>query len=133
MIEYDDEDVIITDKSPYSEYFYQRTKSFDRGLINPQGNSKMEEEIFRYKDIIDNAIIIFLKNKQSWNNYYEREKKIINLSYEMMNKDVYIEMENMFKKYQSLYDGNTKYSQVEIKNDNHSWKNVYKEVEKYLK
>src|SRR5436305_4762663 len=34
MIEYEDEDVIILDKSPYSEYFYQRTKSFDRGLIS---------------------------------------------------------------------------------------------------
>ena len=30
IIEYTDEDIIILDKSPYCEYFYQKTESFDR-------------------------------------------------------------------------------------------------------
>ncbi|EXX62263.1 transposon Ty3-I Gag-Pol polyprotein [Rhizophagus irregularis DAOM 181602=DAOM 197198] len=54
MLEFDkDTDIVILDKSPYCEYFYQRTKSFDRGLITPEGNHEMEKEIFRYKDLID--------------------------------------------------------------------------------
>ncbi|GES79037.1 enzymatic polyprotein, putative [Rhizophagus clarus] len=46
IVTYEDEDIIILDKSPYCEYFYQKTKSFDRGLINAIGNHKMEKEIF---------------------------------------------------------------------------------------
>jgi len=33
MITYTNEDWIIIDKSPYSEYFYQKVKEFDRKLI----------------------------------------------------------------------------------------------------
>ena len=35
----------------------------------------MEKEIFKYKTIIENAIVIFLKNENCWNNYYNRESK----------------------------------------------------------
>ncbi|GBC32893.2 enzymatic polyprotein, putative [Rhizophagus irregularis DAOM 181602=DAOM 197198] len=62
MLEYDeDTDIIILDKSPYCEYYYQKTKSFDRGLITPHGNHEMEKEIFRLKETIDKSIVIFLE------------------------------------------------------------------------
>jgi uridine kinase len=75
MVEYINEDIIILDKSPYSEYFYQQTKSLDRGIIDAYGNHRMEKEIFKYKEIIDNAIVIFLENKNCWNNYINRETR----------------------------------------------------------
>ncbi|GBB86909.1 hypothetical protein RclHR1_13360006 [Rhizophagus clarus] len=75
IITYDKQDIILLDKSPYCEYFYQKTKSFNRGYITPYGNYRMKEEIFRYKDIIDNVIVIFLENKSCWENYYKRETK----------------------------------------------------------
>jgi hypothetical protein len=58
IVEYNNEDIIILDKSPYSEYFYQQTKSLERGMIDAYGNHRMEKEIFKYKEIIDNAIVI---------------------------------------------------------------------------
>lgn len=45
-------------------------------MITPYDNYRMEKEIFEYKDItIDNAIVIFLENDNSWKNYIERETK----------------------------------------------------------
>jgi hypothetical protein len=74
MLEYSgDEEWIILDKSPYSEYFYQQTPSFDRGYISRYQNHLLEKEIFKYKDIIDNAIVIFLENDECWENYINRE------------------------------------------------------------
>ncbi|EXX64609.1 hypothetical protein GLOIN_2v1791704 [Rhizophagus irregularis DAOM 181602=DAOM 197198] len=75
LVTYTDEDIIIVNKSPYCKYFYQKTSSFDRGTIRPFGNFKMEQEIFKYKDIIDNATVIFLENDVCWKNYIERETK----------------------------------------------------------
>ncbi|PKC55547.1 hypothetical protein RhiirA1_503166 [Rhizophagus irregularis] len=100
IVEFMDEDIIILDKSPYCEYFYQKTKSFDRGYITPYRNHKMEKEIFKYKDIIDNAIIIFLENKECWNNYIERETKKSNkghkTSYETLNEEEYMDMNTSY-------------------------------------
>src|SRR5436190_19205184 len=74
MINYrDDTNYIILDKSPYSEYYYQKTPCFDRNIITPYGNHKIEEEIFKYKEIMDNAIVIFLENDECWKNYEKRE------------------------------------------------------------
>ncbi|RIA83377.1 hypothetical protein C1645_833913, partial [Glomus cerebriforme] len=86
-----------------SKYFYQKTKSFDRGYISPYGNHKMEKEIFKYKDIIDNTIVIFLENKECWNNYIGRETKKSNekhkVSYETLNEKEYRDMVKMFKEH----------------------------------
>jgi thymidylate kinase len=137
IIEFNDEDIIILDKSPYSEYFYQKTKSFDRGLISPDGNHRMEKEIFKYKDIIDNAIVIFLENDNCWNNYINRETKKNNgghkSSYNTLNEEEYMDMVRMFKEHQNVYENNGKYKNIKIRNDNTSWRNVYKQVEKLLK
>ncbi|GBB92558.1 hypothetical protein RclHR1_20220004 [Rhizophagus clarus] len=107
IVEYNDEDIIILNKSPYCEYFYQQTKSFDRELIIPYGNHKMDEEIFKYKEIIDNTIVIFLENKRCWKNYIEREIKKGNeghkTSYETLDEKSYKEMVEKFKINQYLY------------------------------
>ena len=137
MIEFDDEDIIILDKSPYSEYFYQKTKSFDRGLISPYGNHKMEKEIFRYKDIIDNAVVIFLENDECWKNYIGRETKKNGKghksSYNTLNEEEYMDMVRMFKENQDVYENREKYRNIKIKNDNKSWKKVYKQAEILLR
>ena len=136
MIEWDDEDIVILDKSPYCEYFYQKTQSFDRGLITPYGNYKMEEEIFKYKELIDNAIVIFLENKECWKNYIGRETKKSNdghkASYETLRKEEYMDMVEMFRKYQGIYESTRKYDSVEISNDKESWKKVYKGIKSFL-
>jgi thymidylate kinase len=129
MITYTNEDWIIIDKSPYSEYFYQRVKEFDRGLITAYGNHLMEQEIFKYKEIIDNAIVIFLENDECWNNYYNREIRKGNeghcTSYQMLNEKEYLSMVNSFKENQNIYDNTKNYQNIKIKNDNESWKKVY--------
>jgi hypothetical protein len=137
MLEYDpDTDVIILDKSPYCEYFYQKTKSFDRGLITPEGNHEMEKEIFRYKKLIDEAIVVFLENDKCWENYIGRETKKGNgghkSSYDTLKEGEYMDMVKMFKEHQNIYMGTKKYSKVKIKNDKKSWEKVYKEIKKYL-
>ena len=137
IVEYNDEDIIILDKSPYSEYFYQRTKSFDRGFIDPYRNHKMEGEIFRYKDIIENAVVIFLENSECWNNYIGREIKKGNkghkTSYEILSEEKYMDMVKMFEKHQLIYNGMKRYKKVRIENDNKSWKRVYKEIKNLFK
>ena len=127
---------MILDKSPYCEYFYQKTESFDRGLINPYGNHRMEKEIFKYKDIMDNAIVIFLENKECWNNYIGRETKKNNeghkSSYETLKEEEYMDMVKMFKKYQNIYKDTERYKTAKIKNDDKSWKKVYKRIKDML-
>ncbi|RGB35502.1 hypothetical protein C1646_759275 [Rhizophagus diaphanus] len=91
----------------------------------------MEKEIFRYKDIIDNMIVIFLENKECWNNYIGRETKKDNKghksSYNTLNKEEYMDMIKMFKEYQNIYENKEKYRNIKIKNDNKSWKKIYKQ------
>jgi thymidylate kinase len=134
--EYKNEEIIMLDKSPYCEYFYQKTKSFDRGLITPDGNHRMENEIFKYKEIIDNAIVIFLENKECWNNYIGRETKKNNEgnkpSYNTLNQEEYMDMVKMFRDHQNIYE-TEKYKRIEIFNDEDSWKRVYEQVIKFLK
>ena len=137
MIAYEKEDIILLDKSPYCEYFYQRTTSFDRGFIKPYGNFRMEKEIFKYKDIIDNVIVIFLENKSCWDNYHNREIKKDDgghkSSYETLNKTEYLDMVKMFKEYQVIYEDKKKYKDIEIKNDKESWKRVYNQIVRFIK
>ncbi|CAB4440181.1 unnamed protein product, partial [Rhizophagus irregularis] len=137
MLEYDeDTDIIILDKSPYCEYYYQKTKSFDRGLITPHGNHEMKKEIFRLKETIDKSIVIFLEKDGNvcWENYIGREtKKTEKSSYETLKKNEYLDMVKMFKENQDVYKDTKRYSRIRIKNDENSWKKVYKEIEKYLK
>src|SRR5215469_17257865 len=120
MITYTNEDWIILDKSPYSEYFYQKVKEFDRGLITPYGNHLMEQEIFKYKEVIDNALVIFLENKECWNNYYNRETKKGNdghkASYQTLSENEYLSMVKSFKENQNIYDNTKKYKNIEIRN-----------------
>jgi len=137
LVTYTDEDIIIVDKSPYCEYFYQKTSSFDRGIIRPFGNFRMEQEIFKYKDIIDNAIVIFLENDACWNNYIGRELKKSDgghkSSYDTLKKHEYMEMVKMFKQHQMIYEDKKKYKAVKIQNDDKSWKIVYNEILKIIK
>jgi thymidylate kinase len=132
MITYNDEDWIIIDKSPYSEYFYQRVKGFDRGFITPYGNHLMEQEIFNFKEIIDNAIVIFLENDECWSNYYNRETRKGNeghhTSYQTLNEKVYLSMVKSFKENQHIYENTKRYRNIKIKNDSESWKKVYKVI-----
>ncbi|GET52086.1 enzymatic polyprotein, putative [Rhizophagus irregularis DAOM 181602=DAOM 197198] len=135
MLEYDeDTDIIILDKSPYCEYYYQKTKSFDRGLITPHGNHEMEKEIFRLKETIDKSIVIFLEKDSDvcWKNYIGREtKKTEKSSYPTLKKDEYLDMVRMFEENQSVYKDTERYSRVKVKNDNSSWRKVFKEVERW--
>ena len=137
LVTYNDEDWIIVDKSPYSEYYYQRVNEFDRGKITPYGNFLMEKEIFKYKKIIDNAIVIFLENEECWNNYYNREHKKSDgghqASYETLSKQAYMSMVRSFKNNQNIYDNTKKYKRIEIHNDEVSWKRVYQAIEKFAK
>src|SRR5215469_7645507 len=116
MITYNNEDWIIIDKSPYSEYFYQKVKEFDRKLITPYGNHLMEHEIFNYKEIIDNAIVIFLENDECWNNYYNREIKKGNEGhrtlYNTLSQKEYLSMVKSFKENQSIYDNTKRYKKI---------------------
>jgi thymidylate kinase len=130
IVTYKDEEWIIIDKSPYSEYYYQKTKEFDRGLITAYGNHLMEKEIFKYKEIIDNAIVIFLENEECWNNYYNREiKKNNESSYKMLNEKEYRSMVKSFAENQDVYEDTRKYKKIEIRNDDESWEKVYKAIE----
>ena len=136
MITYTNEDWIIIDKSPYSEYFYQKVKEFDRKLITPYGNHLMEHEIFNYKEIIDNAIVIFLENDECWNNYYNRKVKKGNnghcTSYQILNENEYLSMVKSFKENQHIYDNTKKYKNIKIKNDSESWKKVYRSIKQLV-
>ncbi|GBC41210.2 enzymatic polyprotein, putative [Rhizophagus irregularis DAOM 181602=DAOM 197198] len=135
MLEYDeDTDIIILDKSPYCEYYYQKTKSFNRGLITPHGNHEMEKEIFRLKETIDKSIVIFLEKDGDvcWENYIGREtKKMEKSSYPTLKKNEYLDIVKMFKENQDVYKDTKRYSQIEVRNDNSSWRKVYKEIEKH--
>jgi len=136
-LEYDkDTDIVILDKSPYCEYYYQKTKSFDRGLITPYGNFEMEKEIFRLKEVIDESIVIFLEKDGNvcWKNYIGREsKKTEKSSYETLNKDEYLDMVKMFEDNQDVYKDTKRYSRIRVGNDTISWKKVFKEVENWRK
>ncbi|PKY61526.1 hypothetical protein RhiirA4_486639, partial [Rhizophagus irregularis] len=87
-------------------------------------------------DIIDNAIVIFLENKECWNNYIGRETKKSNeghkSSYDTLNKEKYMDMVKMFKDHQEIYENREKYKNIKIKNNDKSWKKVYKEIKEYL-
>jgi hypothetical protein len=137
LVTYTNEDIIIVDKSPYCEYFYQKTSSFDRGTIKPFGNFRMEQELFKYKDIIDNAIVIFLENDACWKNYIGRELKRSDgghkSSYDTLKEDEYMEMVKMFKEHQTIYEDKKKYKAVKIQNDSKSWKIVYNEILRMIK
>ena len=99
----------------------------------PYGNYKMEQEIVKYKDIIDNAIIIFLENEMCWKNYIGRElKKEYKSSYESLKENEYMEMVESIKENQIIYEEKKKYKALKIQNDNKSWKVVYNEILKIL-
>jgi thymidylate kinase len=137
LVTYNNEDWIIVDKSPYSEYFYQKTNEFDRGYISPYGNYLMEREMFRYKEIIDSSIVIFLENDDCWTNYYNREIKKKdgghNNSYGMLNEKEYRSMVKSFRENQNIYEDTQCYKRIEIRNDEHSWKKVYKTIMEFTK
>ena len=95
----------------------------------------MEKEIFRHKEIIDNAIVIFLENEECWNNYYNREvkKQEGSTSYEMLSEKDYKSMIRSFEDHQHVYNDTQKYSKIKIKNDTESWKRVYGTIKQLSK
>ncbi|GES77336.1 putative integrase core domain protein [Rhizophagus clarus] len=117
------------------KYRDKDTKSFDRGLITPYGNHKMEEKIFKYKNIVDNAIIIFLENNRCWENYIGRENKKRNeehkTSYETLDEESYREMMEKFQINQHLYEDVEKYKKVKIENDKKKEKYILKNDKLY--
>jgi len=44
-----------------------------------------------------------------------------------------MDMVGMFKEYQNIYENEEKYERIIIKNDDKSWKKVYKQVKILLK
>ncbi|GET52539.1 hypothetical protein GLOIN_2v1791704 [Rhizophagus irregularis DAOM 181602=DAOM 197198] len=94
----------------------------------------MEKEIFRLKETIDKSIVIFLEKDSDvcWKNYIGREtKKTEKSSYPTLKKDEYLDMVRMFEENQGVYKDTKRYSRVKVKNDNSSWRKVFKEVEKW--
>ncbi|RIA84054.1 hypothetical protein C1645_880163 [Glomus cerebriforme] len=77
--------------------------------VDSVGKSTVVENIIKQvgkeglKDIIDNAIVIFLENKECWNNYIGRKTKKSNeghkASYETLNEEEYGNMVKMFKEH----------------------------------
>ena len=57
-------ELVITDKSPYVEYFYQQTK-WEHARLNIKENHQLEKKIFELEEVIDAAIVIHLKNKNA--------------------------------------------------------------------
>ncbi|GBC54380.2 uncharacterized protein LOC115178352 [Rhizophagus irregularis DAOM 181602=DAOM 197198] len=67
-----------------------------------------------------------------WENYIGREtKKSEKSSYETLKKDEYLDMVKMFEDNQDMYKDTKRYSLVRVKNDDISWKKVYKEIENW--
>ena len=70
-----------------------------------------------------------MENKDCWENYHKRETRKLGeghkTSYELLNEERYMEMVKAFKEHQNVYKETEKYFQVEIKNDENSWKRVY--------
>ena len=54
-------------------------------------------------------------------------------SYNTLNEGEYMDMVGMFKEYQNIYENEEKYERIIIKNDDKSWKKVYKQVKILLK
>jgi hypothetical protein len=94
----------------------------------------MEKEIFRLKETIDKSIVIFLEkdNNVCWENYIGREtEKAEKSSYPTLKKNEYLDMVKMFKENQDVYKDTKRYSRIEVRNDDSSWRKVYKEIEKH--
>ena len=51
----------------------------------------------------------------------------------MLKKEEYLDMKEMFKEHQIIYDNKNKYKAVEIKNDQESWKRVYNSIVRIIK
>ncbi|GBC36337.2 hypothetical protein GLOIN_2v1791704 [Rhizophagus irregularis DAOM 181602=DAOM 197198] len=131
MEEHDNEDWLILDKSPYSEYFYQQTPSFDRGYITRYENHLLEKEVFRNKRIIDESIVIFLENEKCWENYkgreYSKKDQGHKTSYPLLDEERYMEMVKSFKECQDIYEGE-KYANIKISNNDTDWERVYNKI-----
>ncbi|PKK56975.1 hypothetical protein RhiirC2_798916 [Rhizophagus irregularis] len=54
-------------------------------------------------------------------------------SYPTLKEDEYLNMVKMFEENQSVYKDTKRYGRVKVKNDNSSWRKVFKEVEKWRK
>ncbi|PKY60595.1 hypothetical protein RhiirA4_484476, partial [Rhizophagus irregularis] len=54
-------------------------------------------------------------------------------SYDTLNEEEYMNMVGMFKEHQNVYENKERYKNIKIKNDDKSWKKVYKQVEGFLK
>ncbi|EXX66095.1 hypothetical protein RirG_127110 [Rhizophagus irregularis DAOM 197198w] len=52
-------------------------------------------------------------------------------SYPTLKKNEYLDMVKMFKENQDVYKDTKRYSQIEVRNDDSSWRKVYKEIEKH--
>jgi len=113
---------VITDKSPYVEYFYQKTK-WNHERLDIFQNHQLEKKIFELKSVIDSAIVIHLKNDKAWENYINREDKIVNKSFETMSQETYKQMKENFEKFApKLYKH---HFFVKIENDENSWRRVW--------
>src|SRR6266542_1860010 len=60
--------IVITDKSPYVEFFYQKTK-WNHERLNTYESHQLMKKVFASSEVIDASLIIHLKNPEAWNNY----------------------------------------------------------------
>ncbi|PKY63501.1 hypothetical protein RhiirA4_492654, partial [Rhizophagus irregularis] len=53
-------------------------------------------------------------------------------SYNTLSEEEYMDMVRMFKENQNVYEDEGKYRNIKIKNDDKSWKKVYKQVKGFM-
>ena len=46
----------------------------------------MEKKMFELEEVIETTLIIYLKNRNAWQNYYDRESSIIDKPFDTMSE-----------------------------------------------
>jgi thymidylate kinase/ADP-ribose pyrophosphatase YjhB (NUDIX family) len=120
---------IIVDKSPYVEYFYQKT-NWDHERLEGFEQFLLEKQIFELKDVLDAAFVIHLRNPFAWANYYNREQTIEEKSFKTMSYETYKQMKRNFEEYApKLYK---EHIFAHVLNNEEAWKTIWKIIEENL-
>lgn len=120
---------MIIDKSPYVEYFYQKT-NWNHERIEGFEQFLLEKRIFELKDVLDAAFVIHLKNPFAWSNYYDRDLLIDDKSFNTMSYNTYKQMKENFEEYApKLYK---QHIFAHVQNNEEDWKIIWKIIEENL-
>ncbi len=122
-------EIVITDKSPYVEFFYQKTK-WNHERLNTYKSHQLMKKVFASSEVIEASLAIHLKNSEAWNNYIRWEETLKDKSFETMSRETYQLMKANFEKYAPKLYKNHIF--VQIQNDENSWKKVWKIIEEKL-